>query len=315
MATETQINKAFRNGVKLIADHASVSALRDAISRGDYEAALRAVNIDEPAFDELRVALTQTYAEGAVSEITGMALRDKPRWNSASHRAEDYARNVIGEHITRITEDAKDAVRWVVGDSIALGRSANRTALDIVGRVGPNGRTGGIVGLNKKQAEWVTNMRQWLSEDPARALQYGKRDRRFDALIERAVASGRPLTADQIDRIASRYSDNLLRVRGLTIARTERGSAVNAGRQEAWRQSADKSGLPYSAIWKEWRHSSRQMEPRLSHIDANGDRVQGLDALFNIGGVYCLHPHDPTMPASEVINCGCQCRYGITRNG
>lgn len=313
MPTESAIQKSFLNGAALIANQARITSLREAIRRGDYSAALDAVNIDEPAFDELRVLLVQTYAEGAISEIGGMAYRDRPRWNSASPRAEEYARNVIGQHITRITTDSKDAVRQVMGDGLAFGRSVDRIALDIVGRVGPNGRAGGIVGLNQQQAQWVSNMRHWLEADPARALQYSKRDRRFDAVIQRAIASGKPLTKDQIDRITGHYSDNMLRVRGLTIARTERGSALNSGRQEAWRQAADRAGLDYMAIWKEWRHSNRQMEPRLSHIFANGDRVQGLDTPFNIGGFICLHPHDPSLPAGEVINCGCAVRYGINR--
>lgn len=314
MSTEAQLKKAFQNGARLIADQAAVGRLKDALRRGDLGSAMDAVNVDEAAWDELRVLLVQTYAEGGVSEVSGMSLRDRPRWNSASPRAEDYARNVIGGHITRITNDAREAVRWTIGDSVAFGRSVDRTALDIVGRVGPNGRTGGIVGLNQQQAQWVSNMRHWLEADPARALQYSKRDRRFDAVIQRAIASGKPLTKDQIDRITSHYSDNMLRVRGLTIARTERGSAINAGRQEAWRQAADRAGLDYMAIWKEWRHSNRQMEPRLSHIFANGDRVQGLDTPFNIGGFTCLHPHDPSLPAGEVINCGCTVRYGINRS-
>lgn len=313
MPTESAIQKAFLNGAALVANQARITALREAIRRGDYSDALDAVNIDEPAFDELRVLLVQTYAEGAISEINGMAYRDRPRWNSASPRAEEYARNVIGQHITRITTDSQDAVRQVMGDGLAFGRSVDRIALDIVGRVGPNGRTGGIVGLNQQQAQWVSNMRHWLETDPSRALQYSKRDRRFDAVIQRAIASGKPLTKDQIDRITGHYSDNMLRVRGLTIARTERGSALNSGRQEAWRQAADRAGLDYMAIWKEWRHSNRQMEPRLSHIFANGDRVQGLDTPFNIGGFTCLHPHDPSLPAGEVINCGCTVRYGINR--
>lgn len=312
MATEAQLQKAFQNGARLIADQAAVGSLKDALRRGDLTAAMSAVNVDEAAWDELRVLLVQTYAEGGVSEVSGIALRDRPRWKSASPRAEEYARNVIGGHITRITNDAREAVRWTIGDSVAFGRSVDRTALDIVGRIGPSGRTGGIVGLNKQQAEWVANMRRWLATDPARAMEYGKRDRRFDATIRKAI-DGKPLTAAQIDQITARYSDNLLRVRGLTIARTERGSAINAGRYEAWYQAAERAGLPLQAIWKEWRHSSRMMEPRLSHIAANGDRVQGLETPFNIGGVMAQYPHHPGLPASEVINCGCTVRYGINR--
>ena len=330
MATEAAIAKAFRNGVSLIADEAAIGALSAAIKRGDYAAAMAAIDIDDSAFDELRVLLVQTYAEGGVSEISGMPYAVKPRWNSASPRAEDYARNVIGQHITYISDDMRaavtSAIRNGIADSLAFGRSVDRVALDIVGRKGTGGsRTGGIVGLNQQQEQWVTSMRRalsgdiaqsgkfWIGDDGKLKTSFSKMDRRFTSLIQSALLTGKPLTVAQIDRITSAYSDNLLRVRGLTIARTERGSAINAGRQEAWRQAADRAGLPYGAIWKEWRHSTRKMEPRITHILANKDRVQGLDTPFNIGGYFCLHPHDPTLPASEVVNCGCTVQYGINR--
>lgn len=303
-----------------------MTRLREAIARGDYAAAMDAVNVDDAAWNDLRVLLVQTYAEGAVSEISGMALDIKPRWNSASPNAERYAREVIGQHITLIAEDSRQSVRWTIGDGIAFGRSANRIALDIVGRKDGTGRrVGGVVGLNGQQAEWVANMRKALSGDPDFANRFwigqdGKLktsfkniDGRFRGVIQKSLDAGKPLTAAQIDRISAAYSDNMLRVRGLTIARTERGSAINSGRQEAWRQAADKAGLGHGAIWKEWRHSARMMEPRLSHISASGDRVQGLDTQFDVGGYFCLHPHDPSLPASEVVNCGCQVRYGINR--
>lgn len=314
MATEKQLQDAFLKGVSEITDQIRLTALRDAISRNDYAAVLAAVDIDDAAFNRFRVLMVETYAEGGISEVTGMPSSYRMRWNSASPRAEDFARNYVGQQITYITDDMRAAVRQTVGDGVAFGRSTDRIAYDIAGRIGSNGRrTGGIVGLNQQQALWVRTMRDKLGNDPSAVLRdYTKRDKRFDSLIRGAV-DGKPLTAAQIDKITARYSDNLLLSRGLMIARTERSAAINMGRQEAWRQAADKSGLPYSSIRKEWRHSSRQMEPRVAHVAASGTTVQGLDGLFNINGNWCLHPHDPSLPASEVVNCECQVRYFIPR--
>lgn len=315
MATEDQISKAFRSGVSLITDQANVSAINDAIRRGDYQAVMDAVDITDSAWDELRNLLVQTYAEGGVSEISGMAYRDRPRWNSATPETERYARDVIGQHISRIAEDSRQAVRNTVADGLAFGRSVNRIALDIVGRREGTRRVGGVVGLNQQQAQWVSNMRQWLATDPAMALGYSRRDRRFDAVIRAAIASGRQLTAAQIDRITAAYSDRLLLLRGQTIARTERQSATNAGRQEAWRQAAERLGLPLDAVKKTWLHSTRKMEPRPFHLEAGRTKltVQGLNTPFDIGGYSCLYPHDPTLPASEVVNCSCSVKYSINR--
>lgn len=316
MTTESEIAKAFLKGAALISDQARVGELKAAIARKDYSAVMEAVDITESAWDDFRVKLTQAYAEGAISEIDGMPYAVRPRWNSATSEVERYSREVIGRHITLIADDARQAVRETVADGIAFGRSTDRIALDIVGRLGAGGRVGGVVGLNAQQAKWVANMRQWLIDDPARALQYSKRDRRFDALIRRAVDDGRKLTAAQVDAITRAYADRLLRVRGQTIARTERFAATNNGRQEAWRQAADKAGLPYGAISKTWVHSARKMEPRPFHIQAGNERltVQGLDTRFDIGGFSCLHPHDVALPAGEVINCSCTVKYSFNRN-
>lgn len=315
MATEQQLQKAFEEGVRSITDSVRIGALRDAISSNDYAAVLRAVDIDDAAFDSFRRLMVETYAEGGISEITGMPVSYRVRWNSATADAESFARNFVGQQITFITNDAREAVRQTVADGLAYGRSTNRIALDIAGRVDGTGkRRGGIVGLNRQQAIWVENMRRKLKDDPLAVLRdYTKRDKRFDKLIAGAV--DKPLTNAQIDRITGQYSERLLLVRGLMIARTERFAALNMGRQEAWSQAANRLGLPRSAVWKEWRHSNRQMEPRVAHVAANGTRVQGLDGLFNINGHYCLHPHDSTLPADEVINCECQVRYSIPRSG
>ena len=311
MTTESLIAKAFRNGAALITNQARLNQLRDAIARNDYQAVLAAVDITDSAWDEFRVLLVQAYAEGAISEIDGMPFSVRPRWNSATSEVERYAREVIGGHITRIAEDTRAAVRETVADGMAFGRSTNRIARDILGGRSGSGRVGGVIGLNAVQARWVANMRAKLELKPESALSYGLRDKRFDKLL----VGSKKLTAAQIDRITQAYADKLLRSRALTIARTERGAATNNGRQEAWRQAADKAGLPYQAIRKTWHHSARKMEPRPFHIQAGREKltVQGLNTPFNIGGFMCLHPHDVMLPAGEVVNCGCTCKYSINR--
>lgn len=304
------------SGVSLITDQIRIGQLRDALDSGDYAAILNAVDIEPAVFDELRGLLVQVYAEGGISEVSGMPYRDRPRWNSASPEGESFAREQIGGHITRITDDMRDAVRATVADGYALGRSHQRMALDIAGRMGPAGkRVGGIVGLNKQQAGYVNNMRRYLDVWPdwPSIKRMTLRDKRFDKMIERAYEDGRPLTKDQIDRITQSYSNRLLKHRGEVIARTERGSADNAGRMEAWRQAADKAGLPYDRIVKRWVHSSRMMHPRDSHLSLAGTEVEGLDGMFDVNGYMAQRPYDPILPASEVVNCGCSLRMHLKR--
>lgn len=312
MATEAQIRLAFQKGVRDTLSGASYGALRDAIAKGDYYSALAAVDIDDAAFDELRRLIVQTYAEGGVDAISGVRWPANTRWNSATPDAEYFARNTVGQNITWITNDMRDAVRWTMGDGIALGRSNNRIALDIVGRVGASGqREGGIVGLNRLQAEWVRNYREKLlnGEFPSNTL--------LTAAERRLIERGN-LTAARIDRLTQSYSNRLLLSRGKTIAKTERGLAINAGRMEGYRQGAAKGGIPLSAIRKEWVHKGAHKHERLEHVALSRNQAIPFTQPFDVNGHSAQMPHDPSLPASEVISCSCEVKVTIPkgwRNG
>lgn len=308
MATEQQLHREFMRAIRDIQDGVKYNALRDAIARGDYLSAIAAVDIDDAAFDGLRAMIMQTYAEGGVNAITGTRWPVNTRWNSATAESEYFARNVVGADITKITDDMRDAVRWMMGDGIALGRSNNRIALDIVGRVGVSGRReGGIVGLNEGRAKWVADYRKKLEQGLGV-------DNRLVTASERKLIERGNLTQRQIDRMVQSYANRQLLSRGNTIARTERGLALNMGAMEGWRQGAEKSGIPLWAMVKEWRHEGFNRVDRMTHVAANGDKVQGLYTPFNVGGYSCQYPHDPSLPASEVVNCGCRVKVTVPRN-
>lgn len=317
MVSERQLSQSFEKAIRSIRDNVAYGALRDAIARGDYDGALRSVDVDDAAFDPLRGLILQAYAEGGVNATTGVKWPVAVRWNSATPQAESFARYKVGGDITKITDDTRAAVRWIIGDGIAFGRSPNRIALDIAGRVQSNGsRSGGIVGLNEQQTKWVADMRVKLGGVPdwPSIKANTRRDHRFDAMIERAYRNGATLTSAQIDRISGRYSDRLLYSRGLAIARTERGAAINMGTIEGYRQAAAKVGIPEDALIKEWRHNGMHKNERVTHVAADKTRVVGLNTPFDIGGFECQFPHDQSLPASEVINCDCTVRVIVPRS-
>ena len=322
MPTERQIQLAFERGVSSITDDVLVGALRDALAAGDVQAVLDVIDIEDAAFDEFRAMLVTQFAESGAAEINGMKFKQPVRWNSANPRVEEYARNQVGDKITRMTSDMKVAVRNTVADGYAFGRSVNRMALDLVGRIGPSGkRQGGIVGLSSQQAGWVDGMRLalsgeggakfWIGADGKLKSTLTRRDRRFDAAILKSLKTGIPLTKDQIDNMTRAYANRLLLSRGKTIAKTERGQAVNAGRVEAWKQAADKLGLPYTRIRKQWVYTDRSRIDRPDHRAADKTQVQGLDTPFIVGGVPYLYPHDPSLAAENTINCSCECKIWL----
>ena len=305
MTTENRIANAFRASIRLVTDEVTIGLLRDALARGDVQGALEVIDLEPAAFEPLRNILVQTYADAGAQATEGLR---GVRWNSASPRAEDYARNRIGTEITRITDDSLQAIRNHIADGYAFGRTPNRMALDLVGRIGPSGRReGGVVGLSAQQEAWVRNMRTALENDPASALRFTRRDRRFDSLLRRSER----LTQDQIDRILTAYSNRLLLSRGRTIAVTERGAAINQGRVDAYKNAADKYGLPYSAIIKTWVHTGRAVFDRPTHQQANSQTVQGADTPFIVGGIAMQHPHDPFAPPGETVNCRCEVKLRL----
>lgn len=306
MPTEQQIQAEFKRSVRSIVDASRFNTLRDLIAAGRYDDAVASLDISDAAFDGLRAMLVATYAEGGVSEVTGMRFNHPVRWNGVTAEGEAYAR-LARDHMADLASDMRAAVSWQIGDSLAFGRSANRTALDIVGRVGASGkREGGMVGLNDQRAKWVSSLRQ--------ALENGEFVKRglLTAAEQRLVDKGN-LTQAQIDRITQSYANRQLLSRGKAISRTERGLAINQGAWSAWVQAADKLGVPREAIRKKWKHNGTHMRERWEHVALANEAAIPMDRMFNVNGWGANHPHDVTLPASEVVNCSCTVSYSIPR--
>ena len=133
MPTEQQVQAEFKRSVRSIVDASRFNLLRDLIAQGRYDDAVASLDITDSAFDGLRAMLVEAYAEGGVSEVTGMRFNHPVRWNGVTAEGEAYAR-LARDHMSDLVSDMRAAVSWQIGDSLALGRTANRTALDIVGR-------------------------------------------------------------------------------------------------------------------------------------------------------------------------------------
>ena len=243
------------------------------------------------------------------------------RWNMASPRAEEYARQIGTGLITNTTADMREAVRGVIADGYAFGRKWDDIARDIVGRVGVSGqRSGGIVGLSKMQANWLMSMRWKLIQgDYKGALDMSLlKDKRLRKMLEKAIAENRTISASQIAMIERNYERNALMSRGLTIARTEVQKAIEEGKYEAWKQGLEKTGVPERFVVREWRHTGRAAFDRPWHQAFHGTKVRGLQVPFVLpSGAALMHPHDTSWGATagEIINCMCQCRYSIDKKG
>lgn len=324
---EPAIRRAFENAIKDIRDGAKLSVLRDALRRGDIEAAVNAVQIDNAAFGELRGAILNAYGNAGIATVNSQTwiypdgTRAIVRWNMASPRAEEYARQIGTGLITNITTEMADNVRNVIADGYAFNRKFEEIARDIVGRVGPSGnRSGGIVGLTSQQSRWLMSLRRKLEQGDYRGALDMKllKDKRLRAVLEKAIAEKKTLSAAQIAKIAQNYERNALMLRGMTIARTEVQKAIEEAKYEAWKQGLERTGVPERFVIREWRHTGRAKFDRPWHEAMHGRTVRGLQVPFVLStGAAMMHPHDTSMGAGpgEVINCMCQARYRLDRKG
>lgn len=316
---EAALRRAFLLAVQDLRNQTQLTQLRNALRAGDIEAAIRALNIEPAAYATFAREIGNTYTQAGATIAAGTVWRlpDQSRavvrFNVTNPRAEQYLRDISSAKITRITQDTVAAARVAINTGYAQGLHPNRIALDLVGRIGANGRrTGGIIGLSEPQARAVANMRARLaSGDPRemrKVLTMTRRDRRLDGVIRRAIEAGKPVSGADIDRLAGRYKDRLLALRGETIARTETAMAVEDARQETWRQYRDQHGIPDNAVVKRWIAAGPAAggNERPDHQALNGTEVEGLETPFVMGdGALLLHPLDPSAPVQHLVNCRC----------
>ena len=180
-------------------------------------------------------------------------------------------------------------------------------------------REGGILGLNSQQTDYVISARAELS-DPAAMANYftrQRRDARFDNIVRKAMADGKPVASADIDRIVQRYTDRLLALRGETIARTESITALRAGRHEGYRQLVDSGKVRADQVIRTWR-SAHDSRTRMDHLAMDGTDLRGLDKPFTApDGSQMAYPGDTNLGATarETINCRCHLDYQIDRRG
>ena len=317
-SAKPRVAKQFRESIKDIVDQAVLGRIIAALRIGDVEAAISALGINNAAFSGIFTEVSATYNAAGTLTTNATVWRDPNlvrvihRWDMANPVAQEWLAKLSSQRITQITEVTKTAVRNSIQAGYSKGQGPRQIALDVVGRIGANGkRSGGIVGLNAPQEGYVRNMREYLgSSDPkqqAKAFGMSKRDRRFDAQIRKSIDSGKPLTKAQIEKMTGRYSDRLLKLRGDTIARTETGAAVESGRMDAFKQGVDATGHNEDSVIREWDHSGISHLARDSHTNEDGQIVRGLtDPFIMSDGVEKMHPIDGNGGAKHDANCRCR---------
>lgn len=329
---EPNIRRAFMEAMRKASSAIDYEDLVQAIEAGRIEDAIAMLEI-KPAFvAPVSEAIRDGFLAGmAQSElILPAAIRAKFGFGM-NPRAAAWAETRSGEMIESVNDNLP-AVRELIRQSVNDGIPSRKVALEITGRVDPitKQRSGGLLGLNSPQTDQVIRARAMLS-DPATMAEYftkdaetGKlkpryklSDRRFDKIIRKAIADGKPLSAKQIDEIMDAHKRKAMGYRGRVIARTEALNSLRAGQHEGFQQMVDANVMGDGWYLQEEWQTRLDGRERPHHHQMNGVVIR-FGELFTtpIGGQLAF-PGDVGHGASadDLVQCRCAGVYRWVRHG
>jgi hypothetical protein len=308
---DPSIREAFERAIRDIQRAVDYQRLVAEIAAGNIEAALNALGIDATAFEPMLDAIRDSYTESGRTTVEGLPRQLATfRFSARNHRAEQWLRDHGAELVRQITADQRLAIRDVLEAQTRAGSAPRSIATAVVGRMNPatGAREGGIIGLTRDQASYVTTARDELSSgDVARLrnyLQRARRDKRFDRTVQKAIRDGTRIPADTARKMAVAYERRLLELRGQTIGRTEAMAAIHEAQWEALRQAVDAGIIAENQIKRVWR-SAGDVRVRDTHRAINGDSVGLRESFVSPSGARLRFPGDPLAPIAERANCRC----------
>lgn len=323
-ALERGIRKAFLAAIADVVNSVIERQLIEYIKQQNIVAAFETLGLSPAAMRPITALIEQTYERGGIYAVSQMpkyiqtpAGKAVPRFDIRNERAEAYIRQHSATLIQDISDDVSVNVRNTLTSGLERGDNPVRTAKDIIGRIDPatGKRTGGIIGLTVNQEGWVQSYRNKLENLNDAANDMELRDKKFDSIVTKAIADGKPLDQATIDKLVMRYRNNALNYRGKVIARTETMQSLNASDYDATAQMIAKGAIRARDVVNEWdtagddrvRHTHRSIDGQRR---AFGEPFEITDGLLTYRLMY---PGDSSLgaPASQVIQCRCRLRKRI----
>lgn len=283
----------------------NMAAIERLLIQGDLQGVFDMLRVVEPAiYVTMAPVLEDAVLESGrlVAEILPAGAVVSPIVVSLTDpRAAAYVQRYVADRVVEISTETVEAVRQAVLFGVNTGRPPAAVARDFKS----------TIGLNTKQELAVRNFRTALETDPARAMGYELRDKRYDGLLE----ADKPLTSKQIDDMVTRYRSGQLRYRTEAIARTESMTAISVGQEEAIRQgvnsgaiqTVNRDGRELRGFWVA-THDGRT---RHAHLAIPGMNPKGVPVgvAFKTPLGPMMMPRDPDGTAANTIQCRCRKRW------
>ncbi len=337
---EPAMQRAYLEQVKTVVSAATVAEVERLISDEDEDGLVALLSLGAlSAFLELARSV---FIAGAKFEVKAIAIpRDLGRFEFDARQpdAEKWVSAKAEEIRANTSIDVRAAIREVMGgrrrivgwpsaqpaagqvevSATPMVRTPRQAALDLLGRVSAQtgSRSGGVIGLPGNYAQYVLNARaQLLGGNPdemRKYLQRKRRDRRFDGIVNRAIKAGTPVAQADVDKIAGRYADRLMKTYAEMLAKAEALESFGAGRDQVYEQLIAQ-GLDRDSVTKTWRDRGDK-KVRHTHSVMGGQEVQKDQPFQSPTGALLRYPGDTSLGAgwSERANCRCSAIYKIRR--
>ena len=332
---EPAMQQAYLAQVKLVVGAATVAEVERLIAEEDENGLAALLTMGAmAAFLEL---IRNSYLAGAKFEIKAFAIpKNLGRFEFDARKpdAEQWLAAKTEEIRRGADLNVREAIRAVMGSrrkvvgtptvqvevgATPLTRSPRQAALDLLGRVNAQtgARSGGIVGLPGNYAQYVINAREQLlggnPDEMRKYLQRVRRDRRFDGIVNRAINAGTPVARADVDKIAGRYAERLMKTYAEMLAKAEALESFGAGRDQVYEQLIAQ-GLDRDLVTKTWRDRGDR-KVRHTHSVMGGQEVQKDQPFQSPNGALLRYPGDSALGAgwSERANCRCSAIYRIRR--
>lgn len=320
-----EVRDMFISAMQDIVDNATIEEMINAINANDIDRLVQASGFNAVYLNKVIDKVEEVYersgnmlTDGWPKLRNGLGLV-KPVFNIRNESVEKDLAEYSSRFITQISDEVRESIRLTLADGMARGINPRETALNIVGRkdLSTGKRVGGTIGLAANQTKWVNNARLYLQRLDKRYFELTLRDKRFDSVVRKAIAEGKPLTKEKISQLITAYESKALKYRADAIARTETLQSINRAERAAIAQNIEE-GLITSDMVTKWWSDSGDERTRLSHLDLgnryNKEHAIGFDEPFvTMTGSKLLFPGDTSLGANlrEIIHCRCKCQYHV----
>lgn len=323
---EPTVAKAFLDAVNAAAGAVDLGALTEAIKNGKIEEAVRIIQRVQALYFPLDDAIRSAYIAGGQFVAGGLGLMKNPlngnrvliSFDGRHPRAEAWTRSMAGTLIEGINAQQIQMVRTVVAAGLQAGRHSSAIALDIVGRKNliTGKREGGFLGLNSGQTDTlITAWDDLSSGDPKRLKHYlslKSRDRRFDAIVNKAIKDGTKIPTKTIDAISQGHKSKMLLQRGKTIAKDQAHTALASGQHEGWAQLIESGAVKAEDVTKRWQHNLN-IPARPDHQAMSGTVVTFNQPFKMPDNTLMQHDHDPAGGPKNNLHCHCYTFYRLRK--